>query len=209
MAAEPVSHLQYALPNTRRSTPSFTVPWRSQADSFDKRSRNYVIELRSRGIPFARLPRRVPEKTQHAAERLPPGARRISSRFRWRKALPEAAAIKKDSMVGIRLGPFSAVARPPQRFWAKRVRVQRASKLNAQSAGAARAGVRRKLSGDLSEQQHFIKTRLPGGGADKSAGFRRRRRRGVTRPTIKLNPAYYGYKRARRGAPRTPPRSRR
>ena len=72
-----------------------------------------MIELRSRGLRLARLPRRVPEKTQHAAERLPPGARRISSRFRWRKALPEAAAIKKDSIEGIRLGPFSAVARPP------------------------------------------------------------------------------------------------
>ena len=89
-----------------------------------------MIELRSRGIPFPSLLGRVPEKTQHAAERLPPGARRISSRLRWRKALPEAAAIKKDSMVGIRLGPFSAVARPPQRFWAKRVRVALSSKLD-------------------------------------------------------------------------------
>ena len=89
-----------------------------------------MIELRSRGLRLARLPRRVPEKTQHAAERLPPGARRISSRLRWRKALPEAVAMKKDSTEGIGLGPFSAVARPPQRFWAKRVRVQRASKLD-------------------------------------------------------------------------------
>ena len=89
-----------------------------------------MIELRSRGLRLARLPRRVPEKTQHAAERLPPGARRISSRLRWRKALPEAVAMKKDSTGGLRFRLFSAVARPPQRFWAKRVRVQRASKLD-------------------------------------------------------------------------------
>ena len=89
-----------------------------------------MIELRSRGIPFPSLLGRVPEKTQHAAERLPPGARRISSRLRWRKALPEAVAMKKDSTGGLRFRLFSAVARPPQRFWAKRVRVQRASKLD-------------------------------------------------------------------------------
>ena len=39
--------------------------------------------------------------------------------------------MKKDSTGGLRFRLFSAVARPPQRFWANRVRVQRASKLNA------------------------------------------------------------------------------
>ena len=48
--------------------------------------------------------------------------------------------MKKDSTEGIGLGPFSAVARPPQRFWAKRVRVQRASKLDGIRRAGAKAG---------------------------------------------------------------------
>ena len=81
----------------------------------------------SEGIRLAALPGRVPEKAQEGCQGLPLGARRISSRLRWRKALPEAVAMKKDSTGGLRFRLFSAVARPPQRFWAKRVRVQLAS----------------------------------------------------------------------------------
>ena len=55
LAVEPVSDSVYALPNTPRLTPAFTVPRRSQAYSFDRTSRNYVFSAQSRAIRLGPL----------------------------------------------------------------------------------------------------------------------------------------------------------